>query len=166
MSAPATWPDNPAGAVEAVFSGIAATRMAGLPICNPALSVAAVDFVRWEGEWLGVLLTPWTISLMLLPGDGGQFRRIGVGEQQDWALPSGEYVFMGTEEPGLGHFQFCSLYSPPAQFASQDEALDFARAARAAALKFPQVPPAAIPAERPGLSRRGFLRLGRGERSA
>ncbi|NMG36343.1 [NiFe]-hydrogenase assembly chaperone HybE [Azoarcus sp. TTM-91] len=120
---------NPADALQRTFAAIAATRMAGLPVCNPALTVAVPAMRRHEGEWLGVLLTPWALSLVILPGGGGQFRAIAVGESQDWAFPSGSYTFLGSSEDGLGPYQTCSLFSPVFEFDDQASAEAVALAA-------------------------------------
>ncbi|MDD2872330.1 MAG: [NiFe]-hydrogenase assembly chaperone HybE [Azoarcus sp.] len=120
---------DPAPAVRACFSAIATGPMAGLPLCNPALEVAAIGFRSWQGEWLGALLTPWSLSLMLLPGTGGRFRPLAVDERQCWAFPSGEYAFLGNREPELGPYQMCSLYSPVFEFVSQIDAEAVALAA-------------------------------------
>jgi [NiFe] hydrogenase assembly HybE family chaperone len=120
---------DPAPEVWACFAAIAAGPMAGLPLCNPALEVATIGFRPWQGEWLGALLTPWSLSLMLLPGTGGRFRPLAVDERQSWAFPSGEYEFLGNREPALGPYQMCSLYSPVFEFASQIDAEAVALAA-------------------------------------
>jgi rubredoxin len=55
-----------AAQLEAAFRAVA-RRMEGLPIVNAALEVEAVGFAPWEGRWLGVMLTPWCMNLMLVP---------------------------------------------------------------------------------------------------
>jgi [NiFe] hydrogenase assembly HybE family chaperone len=60
--------EDPADAVEEAFFRIQREQMADVPILNPALQVEAVDFQRWQGHWLGVVVTPWCMSLLLLPG--------------------------------------------------------------------------------------------------
>ncbi len=59
---------SPADAVEEAFFRIQREQMADVPILNPALSVAAVDFQRWQGHWLGIVVTPWCMSALLVPG--------------------------------------------------------------------------------------------------
>jgi [NiFe] hydrogenase assembly HybE family chaperone len=59
---------SPADAVEEAFFRIQREQMADVPILNPALSVEAVDFQRWQGHWLGIVVTPWCMSLLLVPG--------------------------------------------------------------------------------------------------
>jgi [NiFe] hydrogenase assembly HybE family chaperone len=111
---------SPAARIELAFGRIA-VRMAGLPACNPALRVEAVGLRPWQGRWLGVLVTPWTVSLLLLPGEA-ELRRLGPDERQGWRFPSGEYDFLGGDDEALGVFQSCSLFSPPVEFADQDAA--------------------------------------------
>jgi [NiFe] hydrogenase assembly HybE family chaperone len=112
--------------VEVVFKDIADTRMAGLPICNEALRVQAVGFREWQEHWVGVLVTPWTISLVLMPGANGPLKVLGPDEKMTWEFPSGKYEFMGLNETALGTCQICSLISPVVDVASQEDAVSIA----------------------------------------
>ena len=114
--------ETPAPLLEQVFAHIAATRMAGLPILNPAVQVEVVGMQPWQGLWLGVLVTPWTMSLVLLPGES-PLRRLALDEKAGWAFPSGSYEFMGLEETGLGIGQLCSLISPVHEFSTHQDAV-------------------------------------------
>jgi [NiFe] hydrogenase assembly HybE family chaperone len=114
--------ESPAPVVERVFNRIAATGMAGLPLNNPALRVEAVGFRPWNGVWVGVLVTPWAINLMLLPGNGAIFRALLLDEKQTWRFPSGDYDFMGGNDEELGPYQFCSLFSPAFEFEAHEDA--------------------------------------------
>ena len=118
---------DPAARLQAIFENIAVTRMAGLPILNPALRVEAVGFREWEGRWVGVLVTPWTISLVLLPGSDAPLESLLLDEKRVWHFPSGAYEFMGLHEPVLGACQICSLISPVAEFSTHEEAAAVAR---------------------------------------
>jgi [NiFe] hydrogenase assembly HybE family chaperone len=112
--------------LEAVFNDIAATRMAGLPICNEAVRVQAVGFCEWHGLHVGVLVTPWTMNLVLLPGDGAELKMLGPDEKMSWVFPSGTYDFMGLNEPALGNCQVCALISPLSGIASHEDAVSIA----------------------------------------
>jgi [NiFe] hydrogenase assembly HybE family chaperone len=112
--------------LEAVFKDIADTRMAGLPICNEALHVQAVGFREWQEHWVGVLITPWTISLVLMPGEKGPLKVLGPDQKMIQVFPSGSYDFMGLNETALGTCQICSLISPVVDVASQEDAVSIA----------------------------------------
>jgi len=116
-----------ANKLECVFGEIARTRMAGVPILNPSLRVDAVGFREWEGKWIGVLVTPWTISLVLLPGQNAPLTPLTLDKKQVWHFPSGAYEFMGLNEPEIGTCHMCSLISPVTEFASHEEAVAVAQ---------------------------------------
>lgn len=128
--------ENPAARLEQVFARIAATRMAGLPILNPALQVQVVGMQPWQGRWVGVLVTPWTFSLAMLPGDF-PLERLALDKKAVWTFPSGSYEFMGMDEPGLGVCHLCSLISPVDEFQSQADAVAAAEAAIAGLMQQP-----------------------------
>jgi [NiFe] hydrogenase assembly HybE family chaperone len=105
-----------AATLERVYQGILTERMAGLPLVNPVLQVRAIGFRPWHEGLIGVLLTPWFMNLMQLPSrpDG-----LAPGQQLSYRFPSGDYRFTVGEEPGIGLYLMCSLYSPVFQFQDQ-----------------------------------------------
>jgi [NiFe] hydrogenase assembly HybE family chaperone len=118
---------NPGNHLQDIFKNIAATRMAGVPILNPAMHVEAIGFREWEGHWIGVLVTPWMINLVLMSGEEMPLTPLLQGEKQTWRFPSGAYEFMGLNEPELGACHICPLISPVAEFATHEEAVAVAR---------------------------------------
>ncbi|HJV60997.1 MAG TPA: [NiFe]-hydrogenase assembly chaperone HybE [Albitalea sp.] len=120
---------DPSAALEAAFRRIERERMTGLPLLNPALRVQAVGFERWQGHWLGALVTPWFINLVLLPGVAEGWQRSAVGERSFHRFGAGDFAFLGNEEPELGEFQSCSLCSPVSDFPDHETALTTARMA-------------------------------------
>ena len=56
-----------------IYQRIADERMQGMPFVNRALRVEAVDFRAWDDHQVGVLITPWFMNLILLPGPAGDF---------------------------------------------------------------------------------------------
>jgi [NiFe] hydrogenase assembly HybE family chaperone len=141
--------------VERLFGGIA-VRMAGLPACNSALRVEVVGLQPWQGLQLGVLVTPWTISLILLSGEL-PVEHLGADQRQSRRFPSGEYEFMGGTDPALGSYQSCSLISPPVEFSSHEEAREVAIAALYALFEAADNGGSARDVPPRPLSRRGFL---------
>jgi [NiFe] hydrogenase assembly HybE family chaperone len=138
-------------ALEAVFRGVHETRMADLPFLNARLHVQAVGFRDWQDARVGALVTPWSIVIMVLPGANPQsVPKLATGRSQEWSFPSGVYEFYGHEEPTLGHYQQCSLFSPALEFADQAAAVEAAQAALDA-LFTPPTPPAPKKFSRRGL---------------
>ena len=156
-------------ALEALFDGIARSRMAGLPFMNSALRVEAIDFrlepsrgrdtlpgTSESGNVAGVLVTPWFMNLVRFPlmrrdtpARVGTCRVRQVGREQ--------FTFTGAHEDGFGSFEACSMFSPMFEFGTQANAIATA-SALLAQLRRPVIasaePAAAAPA------RRSFL-LGR-----
>ena len=154
---------SPADAVEEAFFRIRREQMADVPILNQALSVEAVDFQRWQGHWLGIVVTPWCMSLLLVPGSSEGWVSTGQNRRRFVKFPAGDFAFLGSEERELGEYQSCPLFSPMGQFASQSEATLTARASLAALLTAPRTATEADGTERkagePSLSRRRFLAM-------
>jgi [NiFe] hydrogenase assembly HybE family chaperone len=63
-------------------------RMRDLPFYNDRLDVEAVGFRDWESHRLGILITPWFINLVLLPGTADDWSALRQGDQSDWHLPA------------------------------------------------------------------------------
>ncbi len=154
--------ESPADAVEEAFFRIQRERMAEVPILNPALNVEAVDFQRWQGHWLGIVVTPWCMSLLLLPGSAESWISTGDNKRRFVKFPAGDFAFLGSVEAEFGEYQSCPLFSPMGQFASQAEAIMTARASMIALLTDPAAAREAAalpPPGQPSLSRRRFLAM-------
>jgi len=123
---------DPARFVEAAFRAIQTQRMQGVPILNPALRVEAIGFTPWRGRWLGLLITPWCMNLMLLPEQMSAWTSIAAQERLFYEFPAGTFAFLGGHEPELGEYHSCALYSPMAEFADQASARAVGHAALAA----------------------------------
>lgn len=151
--------DDPRALIEATFRRIHAERMADMPLLNPALSVAAVGFDRHQDkEWRGILITPWSFGLMLLPAT------------PDWTpivehtrvlreFASGTFVFLGNREEGVGEYLLCPLIHDMQQFSDLDAAVMTARASLIALDMAPGKAEVGEPQFTPN-SRRRFLSLG------
>lgn len=123
--------DDPGPTLERAFGNIHLHRMQDVPLCNHALRVEAVGFRRTDDGWLGVLVTPWSMNVMLLPARGAHWTHMLLGAKRWQSLPSGTYEVFGSTEEGVGEYHYFSLFSPMAGFASQDEARSIAKAALA-----------------------------------
>jgi len=173
-AAPPLLPD-PSPRLTAAFREVA-ERMRGLAFVNPALEVEAVGFAPWQGHWLGVMVTPWFMNLVLLPHDRRRWQPLPVGGKRKLHFPAGVYEFIGAADAQVGEHQTCSLFSPVLEFEDQAAARLVAQLARQALLdganaEVPEYPKAdlspaagaaAAPAGEPGpkraVSKRDFLR--------
>jgi [NiFe] hydrogenase assembly HybE family chaperone len=124
---------DPAPCLVAAFRA-AAARMAGLPIVNSALDVEAVGFAPWEGHWLGVMVTPWSMNLVLAPRDPACWRPLGLGVKRRYRFPAGTFEFVGAFDAAAGEHQACSLMSPVLHLADPATARLVAALARDALL--------------------------------
>lgn len=120
-------PGRVAASLEEIYRRIHLEQMLGLPILNPALEVEAVGFVAYRGHSLGILITPWFMKLMLLPGTAS-WPELRDGESQSWLFPGGALKFIAERNERLGSYQACSLFSPMNEFAGQEDARAAAQA--------------------------------------
>ena len=134
---------DPSPLLEAAFRRIEAETMADVPILNSVLNIEAIGFDRWQDHWLGIVITPWFMNLVLVPGAIASWQSVTPGQRLFRKFPSGDFAFLGSHEVEVGEFQSCSLFSPMAQFTDQDGARAVAHAALEA---LQNVPAAAQPA--------------------
>lgn len=150
----------PASALEIAFRHIAATRMAGMAMVNPALAVEAVGFRPLGQDWMGVLVTPWSMNLICLPDADSEWEEASSGTRRVLELPSGAYEFLTAHEEALGPYLTSSLFSPMFDFADMAQAREVALAVLTQVFtpKLPQAPAPGLTGklEQP-VSRRGFL---------
>lgn len=133
------------------FTAIHAAQMRDLPLSHPGLAVAIVGFQDWAGRALGVLVTPWCMNLVQLPGAEDDWNSLPAGAAELLALPSGRYEFTLTHDEALGAYRFCSLFSPMFDFEDQAGAIATAEAVMTTLFAAPELTPPRT------LSRRGFL---------
>lgn len=139
--------------------------MAALPIYNPRLRIAAYGFRPYADGYVGALVTPWFLNLVVLPAQKQKTGRES-GSDRAVVFPAGAFNFAAVKLDGVGAFEYCSLFSPVQQF--EDQAA--ARIAAEAALQelFTAPPPAEEkPAPEPPVSAsRRTLLFGRQRASA
>jgi [NiFe] hydrogenase assembly HybE family chaperone len=152
---------SPAPVLERRFDAILRTQMQGVPLLNPALRVQAVGFAPWGDHWLGVLVTPWFMNLVLMPRLRAAWQPAAERESRHHVFPAGVFEFIGGRDAELGDYQACSLFSPMFDFATQDGAIETAAAALQALFDAANRPAAAVPNNpapgRTALTKREFL---------
>lgn len=148
-------PTAATASLEEAFRRIERDRMQGMALLNPALRVEAVGFQAHGDGWLGVLITPWFINLVMLPRDASQWTELAPTCATTESFPLGEFEFLVGRDETFGTYKSCTLFSPALEFTDQEAA----RNAALAALEALHAQP--VPAEPPAagtVSRRAFLR--------
>ena len=120
---------NPSPRLETAFARVLAEKMHGLAFVNPKIAVEAVGFAPWKHYWLGVMLTPWAMNLLLAPREVERWRPLPPGDKRRYVFAAGEFDFISARDDAIGDFLICSLYSPVLQFADHATARETARLA-------------------------------------
>lgn len=135
------------------FREIGDANMRDLPIYNPRLEVEAVGFDEFGPHQLGIMITPWFMNLVLLPGtddwDGAE-----QGARCEVALPAGPYEFTVAPDAELGTSLNASLFSTVTDFPDQATA----RATAEEILRLVRRPPEKVRPAKRKLTRRALLR--------
>jgi [NiFe] hydrogenase assembly HybE family chaperone len=111
--------DDPTQAIEEAFHKIEQGPMQRLPICHAGLTSEWVGGRRWGEYWLGCLITPWTLQLLLLPATEAA-EALREGDVRVREFPQGPLTFRTIESPDLGAYQSCGLCSPVTVYPSQE----------------------------------------------
>ena len=158
---------DPSEALARVFRE-AAARMAGFAFVNPALRVEPVGFAPWQGAWLGVMVTPWCMNLVLAPRDPASWQPLAPGAKRTYRFPAGDYEFVGAVDDAVGEYRVCSLLSPLLEYDDHETARLVAMLARDALFDPAHADPSVVARPRPlaqleanlaaPMSKRAFLR--------
>ncbi|MEM1129131.1 MAG: [NiFe]-hydrogenase assembly chaperone HybE [Pseudomonadota bacterium] len=112
----------------AEFREIWHAKMRDVPMVNKLLTIEAVGFRMENGRPLGVLISPWFMNLIQLPGEDEDWSGLQAGAKELIVFPSGEYEFTHNAREMIGGYKACSLFSPMGEFQSQMQAQEVARA--------------------------------------
>ena len=148
-------------------------RTEPLPV-NPRLNCASVGFTRYKGDWLGVVITPWFMDLVLLSGGGILWGDIPAGQRRYIELAHGAVAFTAAEENCLGAYQHAPLVSTVASLPDMAAAIRLANQVMRE-ICGDEIPAVVPPSDLPDASadstdgpetpsRRGFLRRLAGKR--
>lgn len=119
MSYPAFYSSNPAELITQAFRQIEQNQMQGLPVCNEQLTTEIVGLTRFQAYWVGALITPWTLQMIMLPATADA-EQLVESDHRTYEFPQGKVVFMTTENEALGPYQSCALMSPLHSFETRN----------------------------------------------
>ena len=130
-----------AAALVDCYRRIDAETMGELPVSNRALAIEVVGLRDWGQGWLGVLVTPWMMSYVRLPGIDEPEPALETGAKITETFPAGFCELVLERQPELGWYMLCPRYSPMGGFESPLHA----RATATVALDMLLTPPKAAP---------------------
>lgn len=113
--------------VEQTFARIHRENMQGIPILNSRIRVQALGFQHYQERVVGVVITPWLMNMVLLPGEGEDWSDLALGHKRFHNFPAKKYKFMVNEIDGIGFCQTHSLHSPMNEFSSHEHAVSVAQ---------------------------------------
>lgn len=128
--------EHPAAWLERMFTKIADEKMQSLPFFRAGIPVRACGFTLFEQQWVGCLLTPWMMSLLVLPGPGQVWPDRTLADRLALALPCGNVTFIVGEMAGKQYLS-CSLMSPIDSRLRGDLAVSLAEQSAKMALSLP-----------------------------
>ncbi|WP_447778251.1 hydrogenase-2 assembly chaperone [Aeromonas veronii] len=102
---------NPAPLLVAQYERIAREEMQALPFYHATMPIVA-ECTLFEGQWLGCVLTPWMLSVVVLPGPDQLWPVRSSSDRLALQLPCGNMTFMVGDLPESGQLLACSLMSP------------------------------------------------------
>ncbi|MBD1577633.1 [NiFe]-hydrogenase assembly chaperone HybE [Vibrio sp. S11_S32] len=115
--------------IEAVYQRIFAQQMQSLSFVSPHIEIEMVSLQPYQDHWMGGMITPWMLNLMIMPMDEtqGLWADLRVGEEIGLHLAGNDYRFYASEVAGIGQFLACSLMSPIAGLTEHSQAVTLAK---------------------------------------
>ena len=108
------------------FEEIRSTHMRGLPILNPRMAVEVVAVRDFGEHRICVLITPWFMNLVMLPGNE-EWSAVEQGESVSIKLPREALDFMVSHDDAIGTFLSVVLFRTVTDFPDQKTAREVAR---------------------------------------
>lgn len=106
----------------AVYRDNVQPRMRELPVYNAVLQVEARGFAPRDGHCSGILITPWCMNLVLLPGEGDRWRGLAPGTRVEVVFPAATYALTLSLPAGMQPHLSLALFTTVLDFADQDTA--------------------------------------------
>lgn len=118
--------ENPTALFQAEMQQVAES-MAELPFYRADIPCFCPKFVLFEGQWIGVVLTPWLLSVVVLPGPEQYWDTRKIGDKIALQFPNKTLLFTVSSLPNIPQYLSCSLMSPLASTLTTEQAQQLAR---------------------------------------
>ncbi|MDG2953434.1 hydrogenase-2 assembly chaperone [Bisgaard Taxon 10/6] len=143
--------DNPAALFQREMER-ACPNMNSLPFFREEIPCYCPPFVLLDNQWIGTALTPWMLSLVILPGPNQEWEARSVGDKLGVALPYKTLMFTVSQLQQIPYYLSHSLASPLDRNLTAQQAVQLADDCLKMALSFP------LNLTPPDLNRRNILR--------
>jgi len=100
------------------FESIYAAHVAGLPIDNPALAVEAVGTTEFGDHKALMLITPWFMNLVLLPGSD-EWDNSEQGQTCDIDIPGQTLQFTVSQDATIGTYLSAVMFRTVSDYPDQ-----------------------------------------------
>ncbi|WP_373100941.1 MULTISPECIES: hydrogenase-2 assembly chaperone [Pasteurellaceae] len=127
-------------------------HMHDLPFFRADIPCFCPQFVLFEGQWLGAVVTPWMLSVVILPGPDQYWENRIIGDKRLLRLPYKDLVFTVGHLEDIPQYLTCSLLSP------LDKSLTPARAVGLAADCLQMMLSLPVKQQAPDLSKRNLFK--------
>ena len=87
-------------------------EMQDLPFYHKGIKCFCPKFVLFEDQWIGTVLTPWMMSVVILPGPQQQWEPRELGDKLTVQLPYKVLTFTVSSVENVPQYLSCSLHSP------------------------------------------------------
>ena len=140
------------------FWQAAESRMTGLPVHNPVLSIMVTPAQRFGRFRFSTVVSPWSMAVIAVPDPGIKLPSDGVTLRLE--LPAGDVDFVVASMDDGSRYGTASLFSPMDEFDDQATAEEVAFAAIDELLR--EADPSEVEALTVSVDRRRLLGFGRG----
>ncbi|VTU07211.1 hydrogenase-2 operon protein HybE [Actinobacillus porcinus] len=143
--------DNPSELFRSEMEKIA-ENMRDLPFYRHDIPCFTPNFVLFEGQWIGTVLTPWMMSIVVLPGPQQQWEERAIGDKLGLQLPYKTITFTVSGVESVPQYLSSSLLSPLDPNLTAEQAIQLTKDCLTMLLSLP------VQQQAPDLNKRNILR--------
>lgn len=143
--------ENPAALFQAETERVR-PNMRSLPFFREAIPCYCPPFVLFDDQWIGTALTPWMLSLVILPGPNQEWESKPLGDKLGVVLPYKTLMFTVSQLERIPCYLSHSLASPLTGDLTSEQGVRLADDCLKIALSFP------LNQTQPDLNRRNIFR--------
>lgn len=90
-----------------------AEEMKDLPFYRKSIDCYCPKFILFENQWIGTVVTPWMLSIVILPGKDQEWESHEIGDKLSVQLPYKTFTFTVSSLENIPQYLSCSLCCRP-----------------------------------------------------